>query len=95
MRPASVHSQPPKLARLQKERFLAYRMLLPTFLIVLSIVLLPLLANFWISFKAVELGDLRAARPDVQRTGEAASEIKLTKRSLFAIGSETHPKKKR
>ena len=33
------------------------------FLIVLSIVLLPLLANFWISFKAVELGDLRAARP--------------------------------
>ena len=65
MRPASVHSQPPKkvgpLAR--RERFLAYRMLLPTFLIVLSIVLLPLLANFWISFKAVELGDLRAARP--------------------------------
>ncbi|MBL6777739.1 MAG: sugar ABC transporter permease [Alphaproteobacteria bacterium] len=38
-------------------------MLLPTFLMVLSIVLLPLLANFWISFKAVELGDLRAARP--------------------------------
>ncbi|NKC14289.1 MAG: ABC transporter permease subunit [Gammaproteobacteria bacterium] len=38
-------------------------MLLPTFFIVLSIVLLPLLANFWISFKSVELGDLRAARP--------------------------------
>ncbi|MGC6517696.1 MAG: carbohydrate ABC transporter permease [Candidatus Puniceispirillaceae bacterium] len=38
-------------------------MLLPTFLIVLSIVLLPLLANFWISFKSVELGDLRSARP--------------------------------
>ena len=60
-----MHSTPPKqvgpLAK--RERFLAYRMLLPTFLIVLSIVLLPLLANFWISFKAVELGDLRAARP--------------------------------
>ena len=60
-----VNSQPPRqvgpLAR--RERFLAYRMLLPTFLIVLSIVLLPLLANFWISFKPVELGDLRAARP--------------------------------
>ena len=38
-------------------------MLLPTFLIVLSIVLMPLFANFWISFKAVELGDLRAAQP--------------------------------
>ena len=60
-----MHSQPPKhvgyLAK--RERHLAYRMLLPTFLIVLSIVLLPLLANFWISFKSVELGDLRAARP--------------------------------
>ena len=60
-----MNVNPPKhvgpLAR--RERFLAHRMLLPTFLIVLSIVLLPLLANFWISFKAVELGDLRAARP--------------------------------
>ena len=60
-----MNVNPPKqvspLAR--REHFLAYRMLLPTFLIVLSIVLLPLLANFWISFKAVELGDLRAARP--------------------------------
>lgn len=56
---------PPKKVGLlaRRERFLAYRMLLPTFMIVLSIVLLPLLANFWISFKAVELGDLRAARP--------------------------------
>jgi len=60
-----VHSHPPKYvgALAKRERFLAYRMLLPTFLMVLSIVLLPLLANFWISFKAVELGDLRAARP--------------------------------
>ncbi|MCH1464656.1 MAG: ABC transporter permease subunit [Alphaproteobacteria bacterium] len=60
-----MHSHPPKTvgALAKRERFLAYRMLLPTFLMVLSIVLLPLLANFWISFKAVELGDLRAARP--------------------------------
>ena len=60
-----MHSHPPKYvgALAKRERFLAYRMLLPTFLMVLSIVLLPLLANFWISFKAVELGDLRAARP--------------------------------
>ena len=47
----------------KRERRLAYSMLLPTFLIVLSIVLIPLLANFWISFKPVELGDLRAATP--------------------------------
>ena len=41
------------------EMRLAYAMILPTLLIVLSIVLLPSLANFWISFKPVELGDLR------------------------------------
>ncbi len=60
-----MNHQPPKHvgALAKRERFLAYRMLLPTFLIVLGIVLLPLLANFWISFKSVELGDLRAARP--------------------------------
>ena len=60
-----MHSHLPKQvgALAKRERFLAYRMLLPTFLMVLSIVLLPLLANFWISIKAVELGDLRAARP--------------------------------
>ena len=60
-----MNSLPPRLVGplAKRERFLAYRMLLPTFLIVLSIVLLPLLANFWISFKAVELGDLRSARP--------------------------------
>ena len=37
-------------------------MLIPTFLIVISIVLGPLLANFWISVKPVQLGDLRSAR---------------------------------
>ena len=44
------------------EMRLAYTMVLPTLLIVMSIVLLPLLANFWISFKPVELGDLRAPK---------------------------------
>ncbi|MGC1497324.1 MAG: sugar ABC transporter permease [Sulfitobacter sp.] len=38
----------------------AYMLLLPTFLIVLSVVLFPLVANVWISFKPVTLGDLRA-----------------------------------
>ena len=47
----------------RRERRLAYVMLLPTLLIVIGIVLGPLLANFWISFKPVKLGDLRAATP--------------------------------
>lgn len=45
----------------QREMRLAYGMLAPTFLIVLAIVLGPLLANFWISLKPVQLGDLRPA----------------------------------
>jgi len=54
--------RPPKgLGPLAKrEMRFAYMLLLPTFLIVLSVVLFPLFANVWISFKPVELGDLRA-----------------------------------
>ena len=64
----------------KSEMTLAYTMILPTILIVLSIVLLPLLANFWISFKPVQLGDLRAPtvisnerlRPAPQAAGDEA-----------------------
>lgn len=44
----------------KREMRFAYMLLLPTFLIVLSVVLFPLVANVWISFKPVTLGDLRA-----------------------------------
>ena len=53
-----------RLAR--REARLAYKMLVPTFVVVLAVVLFPLLANFWISAKPVELGDLRSARVIVQ-----------------------------
>ncbi len=55
-------SGPPKgLGPLAKrEMRFAYLLLLPTFAIVLSVVLFPLIANLWISFKPVTLGDLRA-----------------------------------
>lgn len=58
----STQPTPPKgLGPLAKrEMRFAYMLLLPTFLIVLSVVLFPLLANIWISFKPVKLGDLRA-----------------------------------
>ena len=42
-----------------REQRLAFSLLLPTFLLVFSIVLLPLTANFWISVKPVTLADLR------------------------------------
>ena len=43
----------------RREQRLAFSLLLPTFLLVFSIVLLPLTANFWISVKPVTLADLR------------------------------------
>ena len=57
-----MHRYP--LAR--REAGLAYALLLPALAVVLSIVLLPVLANFWISFKAVELSDLRPPKPIVK-----------------------------
>ncbi|MCX2725504.1 carbohydrate ABC transporter permease [Roseibium salinum] len=59
--PAEASSGPPKgIGPMQRrEMWLAYLMLLPTFAIILVIVAGPLLANFWISVKPVQLGDLR------------------------------------
>ena len=45
------------------EMRLAFWMLAPTFAVVFAVVLFPLLANFWISFKPIELADLRAPAP--------------------------------
>ena len=63
----------------RREMRLAYGLLIPTFLIVIGIVLGPLLANFWISLKPVELADLRPPRVLINerlrpRTFEAAGE---------------------
>jgi multiple sugar transport system permease protein len=57
----SVSSSPPKgIGPMQRrEMWLAYLMLAPTFAIILMIVAGPLLANFWISVKPVQLADLR------------------------------------
>ena len=47
------------MSYLKEKKRLAYSLLLPTVIMVLSIVLLPLFANFWISFKPISLSDLR------------------------------------
>ena len=49
-----------------REARLAYLMLAPTFVIVFAIVLFPVIANLWISFKPVELADLRPPQPLVR-----------------------------
>jgi len=58
---AEAQSGPPKgIGPMQRrEMWLAYLMLAPTFAIILMIVAGPLMANFWISVKPVQLADLR------------------------------------
>jgi multiple sugar transport system permease protein len=57
-----------------REAQLAYWMLLPTFIIVFAIVLFPVVANFWISFKPVGLADLRPPTPTVRERVRAEPE---------------------
>ncbi len=62
----------------RREARLAWGMLFPTILIVSLVVILPLLAIFWISFKPVSLADLRAPeiviREDLRGGPEAAGD---------------------
>ena len=75
----------------RRERRLAYALLMPTFLLVLAVVLLPLLANFWISVKPVTLAELRPpslilkeqVRGDIAATGgEARLEYRYRNSSM-------------
>ena len=52
----------------KREARLAWGLLLPTLTAVFLVVALPLLAVFWISFKPVELADLRAPVPIVKES---------------------------
>ncbi len=61
-----------------REARLAFWMLLPAFAIVAAVILFPVAANFWISFKPVGLGDLRppvaTIREQVTHMPETAGE---------------------
>ncbi len=62
----------------RREARLAWSLLFPTLFAVAAVVVLPLLAVFWISFKPVELGDLRAPevviREDLRGKPETAGD---------------------
>lgn len=65
MKSAQTHISPKLRKRrgpiARREQRLALGMLLPTLASVLLIIFVPLLANFWISVKPIELADLRSA----------------------------------
>ena len=62
----------------QRESWFAFSLLAPTLLIVLAIIIVPLLANFWISVKPVELADLRPPEVTVfKRARDEAGNVSL------------------
>ena len=62
------------------EKRTAYTLLLPAVFVVFAIVLFPIIANIWISFKEVELKDIRIPEPRakkiVKNIQENNSEVK-------------------
>ena len=76
----AVPPKGPKPLQKQEAR-LAWGLLLPTVTTVALIVILPLLAIFWISFKPVSLGDLRPPTPianerlrgEISKSGDSAT----------------------
>ncbi len=68
-----------KLAKIEKKT--AYLLILPSILLVFSIILFPIFSNIWISFKKVELKDLRIPEPRAKKiiksVNESNSKIKV------------------
>ena len=54
-----------KLAKIEKRT--AYLLILPSVILVFSIILFPIFSNIWISFKNVELKDLRIPEPRAKK----------------------------
>ena len=50
------------------EKRTAYTLLLPAVFLVFAIILFPIFANVWISFKEVELKDIRIPEPRAKKT---------------------------
>ena len=67
------------LSKLEKRT--AYTLVLPAVLLVFAIVLFPIFANVWISFKDIELKDIRIPEPRakkiVRSISENQSELKI------------------
>ena len=59
----------------KKEERLAWVLLFPTVLIIFSIVILPLISIFWISFKPISLSDLRPPKPIIKERLKGKLEI--------------------
>ena len=60
------------LSKLEKRT--AYTLVLPAVLLVFAIVLFPIFANVWISFKDIELKDIRIPEPRAKKIVKSISD---------------------
>ena len=58
------------------EKRTAYTLLLPAVFLVFAIVLFPIFANIWISFKEVQLKDIRIPEPRAKKIVKSIPEDK-------------------
>jgi len=56
------------------EKRTAYILILPAVFLVFSIILFPIFANIWISFKEVQLKDIRIPEPRAKKIVKSISE---------------------
>ena len=73
------------LSKLEKRT--AYTLVLPAVLLVFAIVLFPIFANVWISFKDIELKDIRIPEPRAKKIVKSIPD----NLSLIHISEPTRP----
>ena len=72
-----------KLSKIEKRT--AYALILPAILLVFSIILFPIFANIWISFKEVELKDIRIPEPRAKKIVKSISDEPTKIKILYKL----------
>ncbi len=67
------------------EKRTAYTLLLPAVFLVFAIVLFPIFANVWISFKEVGLKDIRIPEPRAKKVVDYISEDKSELKIIYKL----------
>ena len=70
---------------LKIEKRTAYTLLLPAVFLVFAIVLFPIFANIWISFKEVQLKDIRIPEPRAKKIVKTISEDKTKLKVVYRL----------
>ena len=67
------------------EKRTAYTLLLPAVFLVFAIVLFPIFANIWISFKEVQLKDIRIPEPRAKKIVKSISDDKTKLKIVYRL----------